>query len=57
MTSHFGWMVLFAAFVSVVFAVLSRDDVRDQIRFGAQAFGGFVGAALLVGWLLYFLPL
>ncbi len=57
MTSHFGWLVLFAALVSIVFAVLARDRPRDQLVFGAQAFGGFVGAAVLAGWLLYFLPL
>jgi hypothetical protein len=50
-------MVLFAAFVSVVFATLMRDDPREQLRFGAQLFAGFVGSGALVGWLLYPLPL
>lgn len=57
MTSHFGLMVLFALCVSVVFATLMRDDPREQIRFGARLFAGFVGAGLLLGWLLYPLPL
>jgi hypothetical protein len=56
-TSHLGLMILFAAFVSTVFAVLSRDEVRDQIRFGARLFCTFIGAAYLLGWLLYPLPL
>lgn len=57
MTSHVGLMVLFALCVSVVFATLMRDDPREQIRFGARLFAGFVGAGLLLGWLLYPLPL
>ena len=57
MTSHLGLMVVFSLFVSVVFAALSRDDPRDQLKFGARLFAGFVGAGILVGWLLYPLPL
>jgi hypothetical protein len=50
-------MLIFSLFVSVVFAVLSRDDPKEQIVFGARLFGGFVGAGILIGWLLYPLPL
>jgi hypothetical protein len=50
-------MLIFSLFVSIVFAVLTRDDPREQMRFGARLFGGFVGAGLLIGWLLYPLPL
>ena len=57
MTSHLGLMVVFSLFVSIVFAALSRDDPRDQLTFGARLFAGFVGAGILVGWLLYPLPL
>ena len=57
MTSHLGLMVIFSLFVSVVFSVLTRDDPKEQITFGARLFGGFVGAGLLIGWLLYPLPL
>ena len=57
MTSHFLLMGLFAFFVSLVFAVLLRDDPRAQLKTGAMMFGGFVGAALLLGWLMYPLPL
>jgi hypothetical protein len=56
-TSHLALLALFAAFVSVVFAVLSRDEPFEQVTFGARAFAGFLGAALLIGWLLYPLPL
>ena len=57
MTSHVGLMAMFALFVSVVFATLMRDDPREQLRFGAQLFGGFVLGGIALGWLLYPLPL
>jgi hypothetical protein len=57
MTSHFLLMALFAFFVSIVFAVLLRDDVRSQVRTAAWMFGAFVAAAVVLGWLMYPLPL
>jgi len=50
-------MVVFAVFVSVIFATLMRDQPREQLRFGLQLLGGFVGAAIVLGWLMYPLPL
>jgi hypothetical protein len=57
MTSHFGLMVLFAVFVSTVFAVLMRDEPREQLRLGAQLLAGFVVGGVVAGWLLYPFPL
>jgi hypothetical protein len=57
MTSHLGLLLLFALFVSVIFAVLMRDEPREQLRFGARLLAGFVGAAIVLAWLLYPLPL
>ena len=57
MTSHIALLLLFAAFVSVAFAALMRDDPREQLRLGARIFGGFVGAGVLLGWLLFPFPL
>ena len=57
MTSHLGLLLLFAMFVSLVFAVLMRETPRDQLRFGLRLFGGFVGAAIVLAWLMYPLPL
>lgn len=54
--SHFFLLLLFAFLVSLVFAVLLRDNPREQLRTGGLLFGGFVGAALLLGWLMYPLP-
>lgn len=57
MTSHLGLMLMFSLFVSIVFAALTRDEPKEQITLGARLFGGFVGAGILIGWLLYPLPL
>ena len=53
MTSHLGVMVLFAALVAVVFSVLMREVVIDQVRLGGRILGGLVGGAVVVGWLMY----
>jgi hypothetical protein len=56
-TTHLGLMVVFAVFVSVVFATLMRDDPREQLLLGAKLFAGFVFGGIAIGWLLYPLPL
>jgi hypothetical protein len=57
MTSHFWLMTLFAGLVSVVFALLMREDPREQVRFGGLLWLTFVAAAVVLGWLMYPLPL
>jgi len=57
MESHLVLMVLFALFVSVVFAALTEDDLRAQLVAGAKLFGGFVAAGLALGWILLLFPL
>ena len=57
MQSHLLLLALFALFVSLVFALLSKDDPREQIRFGGMLFGGFMIAALVLGWLMFPFPL
>jgi hypothetical protein len=54
--SHFNAMLLFAFFVSVVFAVLSKEKPRDQLIYGAKVFGAFMGIGLLIGWITYPVP-
>jgi heme A synthase len=57
MTSHVALMVVFALLVSTVFAVLLRDEPREQVQTGARMFGAFVLAGLALGWLMYPLSL
>lgn len=53
MTSHFLLLLLFSFLVALVFAVLMRNEPRDQVRFGAMVFGVFVLSAVVIGWLMY----
>lgn len=57
MTSHLLYLVLFAFFVGLIFAAIAHDDPREQAQLGLRIFGGFVGAGLVLGWLMYPLPL
>jgi hypothetical protein len=55
--SHLALLVIFAFFVSLVFAVIAKDDPRSQLRFAGLMFGGFLASALVLGWLMYPFPL
>ena len=57
MQSHFLLLVIFAFFVSLVFAVIAKDQPGDQLRFGGLMFGGFIASAVVLGWLMYPFPL
>jgi hypothetical protein len=57
MHSHFLLLIIFAFFVSLVFAVLAKDDAREQLRFGGLMFAGFIVSALVLGWLMFPFPL
>jgi len=55
--SHFGLMVLYAFFVSLTFAVLLRDTLREQLKTGGMMLGAFIVVAYVFGWLMYPFPL
>lgn len=57
MTSHLGLMILFAFFVSLIFATIAKDTPSEQMRLGAKMFGMFIGAALVLGWVMRIFPL
>lgn len=57
MTSHFGLMILFAWFVSLVFATIAKDRPADQLKAGAKMFGSFIAAAIALGWVMRLFPL
>lgn len=50
--SHFEALVLFSFFVSVVFAVLAKQTLREQVIYGIKVFVAFVGIAVLLGWIM-----
>ena len=57
MQSHLLLLTIFAFFVSLVFAVIAKDSVDEQLRFGGLLFGGFLLSAFVLGWLMYPFPL
>lgn len=57
MTSHLGLMLLFAFFVSLIFATIAKDTPAEQVRLGAKMFAMFIGAAIVFGWVLRLFPL
>jgi hypothetical protein len=57
MASHFLLLVLFALFVSLIFAVIAKDEAREQVRFGGLLFAGFLASAVVLGWLMLPFPL
>ncbi|MGH9336144.1 MAG: hypothetical protein ACRD21_20605 [Vicinamibacteria bacterium] len=56
MSSHFLILTLFAILVSTAFALLMRQDPREQLKFGILTFLCFQGSAFLLGWLMYPFP-
>jgi hypothetical protein len=57
MASHFLLLVLFALFVSLIFAVIAKDQGREQLQFGGLMFAGFLASAVVLGWLMLPFPL
>ena len=57
MRSHLFLLVLFAMFVSLVFAVIARDNAREQMKLGGLMLAGFLASAIVLSWLMYPFPL
>jgi hypothetical protein len=53
---HLLWMALFAALTAVVFGVAIKGSERQRLMYGLKVFGEFLAIALLLGWILYFIP-
>jgi len=54
--SHLLALIVFSTLVSVVFAILLREDRKARLRFALMTFGAFVLSAVVVGWLMYPFP-
>ncbi|HEY2857984.1 MAG TPA: hypothetical protein VGJ21_06180 [Terracidiphilus sp.] len=50
--SHFTAVLLFALFVSVVFGITMRDTPPKMLRYGIYCFVMFVGAAIVLSWVM-----
>jgi predicted membrane channel-forming protein YqfA (hemolysin III family) len=57
MPSHLLLLVFFSVCVATVMAVLQKDDRAGQLRLALYIAGGFIGVALLLGWVMFPLPL
>ena len=55
--SHFTALTVFALIVSTVFALITKNEPREQVRYGVFVFLSFIAVAVVVGWLMYPLPL
>ena len=53
--SHFFAVLLFALFASTVFGITMRDTPRAMVRYGAYCFVLFVGSAILLSWVMFFI--
>ena len=54
---HVFWMAVFAGLTAVVFGVVTKGSDRQRLVYGLKVFGEFLFVALILGWILYFLPL
>jgi len=53
---HLFWISCFAALTAIVFGSVAKGTSRHRLIYGLKVFAEFVLAALVLGWLLYFLP-
>ncbi len=53
---HFLYLVGFALFASVAFAVFHMGSTRDRMIYGVKSFLQFVLISLALAWVLYFIP-
>ena len=56
MRSHFVHLVVFSGIISTFFAVLTRRDRREQLRFGGFVWLGMAGGVLLLAYLMLPFP-
>ena len=51
--SHFGAVLLFSLFTSVVLGVVTKRTDRDRLHYGIYTFVCFFAALFGLGWLMY----
>ena len=48
--SHFGAVILFSLFTSVVFGITQRSEPKMMVRFGSYCFVLLVGVTIAASW-------
>lgn len=56
MRSHFGHLVIYSGIVASFFAVVTRRERRDQLKFAGLAWLAMVGGVLLLAYLMLPFP-
>lgn len=51
--SHFGGVLLFALFTSIVFGITQRAEPKMMMKFGALCFALFVGGTIAASWAMW----
>mgnify|MGYP001075028020 CR=1 FL=1 len=51
--SHLVSMVIYAVLVSVVLALIRREETKARLRYGLTLFLIMVGGAVAFGWFMY----
>jgi multidrug transporter EmrE-like cation transporter len=54
--AHFPAMLLFALVISVAFAFLSKQSVRDRLIYAVWSFLAFLLIALALAWIMFPFP-
>lgn len=54
--SHFELMVIFAACISAIIAIITKEGVKAQLKYFIIFFCILVGAAIVIAWLMYPFP-
>ena len=52
--SHWTAAFLFSLVTSVVFAVTTKNDDRERVKYGLYVFGLFMGISIVLSWVMYF---
>ena len=54
--THFIVICVFATLVGIVFGGISQETPREQIKYGLKVFAKFAVFALIMSWVLFFIP-
>jgi hypothetical protein len=54
--SHFAALTVFALIVAVVFAIITKSTLREQVQYGVFVFISFLAAGIVLGWIMYPFP-
>ena len=54
---HFLVMTVFAILASAVFGAVAKDTSSERFIYGLKVFAEFMLIGLVLGWILYFIPM